>query len=243
MARCHSCRRALWPLPQLEVRSRNFDLHGEVRTGLASGGPQLGAVPLRHAARLSPRPLHPLGGRLGLFTRFGLVIAGLAGRLPRRCCARQGPMARAEDAAAGGGRMFALCRPYCTAMGWPSRAGPRAGPSPLRERAPPPPPPGDPCARPAVSKPGPAGPVRPRRSTSRASWARAGLFGSCGRRGLQTHRARTSPPSQQPDRPGLGSPRHVADSPGGARGPSGRCAAVTWRCSGPASDPAPLGSR
>ncbi len=80
-------------------------------------------------------------------------------------------------------------------------------------------------ARPAASDPGPAGPVRPRRSPSRASWARAGLFGSSGRHGLRTHRARTSSPDRQPDRPGLGSPRQVADSPCGARGPLGalRC--------------------
>ncbi len=35
---------------------------------------------------------------------------------------------------------------------------------------------GDPGARPAASDPGPAGPVRPRRSAFQASWARADLF-------------------------------------------------------------------
>jgi hypothetical protein len=87
--------------------------------------------------------------------------------------------------------------------------------------------------------PGPHGPGRPRRSASRASWARADLFWSSGRSGLRTHRARTSSPDRQQDFPSLGSPRHVADSSGGERCPLGCCAAagaVTWRSSGPASD-------
>jgi hypothetical protein len=50
---------------------------------------------------------------------------------------------------------------------------------------------------------------------------RAGLYGSSGRRGLRTHWARTSSQDRQPDRPGLGSLHHVADSPGGAHGPHG----------------------
>jgi hypothetical protein len=98
------------------------------------------------------------------------------------------------------------------------------GPARLRSEFAPPPP-GDPGALPAASDPGPSGPVRPRRSASWASWARAGLYGSSGRRGLRTHQARTSYPDRQPDRPGLGWPRHVADSSGGARGHLGplRC--------------------
>ena len=140
-------------------------------------------------------------------------------------------------------------------MGWPSRAGQRAGQSPLRERASPPP--GDHGARPAAPDPGPAGPVRPRRSASRAPWARPGLFKSSGRHGLRSLRAPTSSPSRA-DVAGsgrswprlalrhgsrtltvCGSPRHVAIAPGGVRGPAGRCAAagvVTWRPRGPAGD-------
>jgi hypothetical protein len=76
-----------------------------------------------------------------------------------------------------------LCCPSGTAMGWPSRAGQRAGQSPLRERASPPP--GYPGARPAAPDLGPAGPARPRRSATRAPWARAGLFKSSGSRGLR----------------------------------------------------------
>ncbi len=79
-----------------------------------------------------------------------------------------------------------------------------------------------------------------RRSVSRASWARAGLFGSSGRRGLRTHRARASSTSRLPRSPCPGSQHHVVVSLCGARGPSGRCAVagsvttVTWRSSGPA---------
>jgi hypothetical protein len=100
-------------------------------------------------------------------------------------------------------------------MGWPSQADQRAGQSLHCNSTPPPP--GDPGARPAASDPGPAGLVSPCRSASRASWARAGLYCSSGRRGLRTHRARTSSPDRQLDRPCLGSQRHVADPPGGAR--------------------------
>ncbi len=85
-------------------------------------------------------------------------------------------------------------------------------------------------------------PVRGPPLRTRASRARAALAA----RALRTHRARTSSPYRQPDRSGLGSPRHVAESPGGARGPLGCCAAagaVTWRSSGSASGPGPLGSR
>jgi hypothetical protein len=53
---------------------------------------------------------------------------------------------------------------------------------------------------------------------------------------------------RQPDRPCLGLLRHVADSPGGARAPSGICTALPPVRSrgdprGQASGPAPLGSR
>jgi hypothetical protein len=88
-----------------------------------------------------------------------------------------------------------------------------------------PPPPDDPGARPAASDPGPADPVRPRRSASRASWARARLYCSSGLCRLQTHRVQTRSPDQQQDHPGLGSQCHVANSSSGARGPLGplRC--------------------
>jgi hypothetical protein len=123
------------------------------------------------------------------------------------------------------------CCPSGTAMDWPSRAGQRAGQSPLRERASPPP--GDPGAGRAARRSGPGprghgppsplripGPVGPAvRSTRRAS------------RG--TLRSPTSSPTRQPDAHGLrlaAPSRHCA---------AGRCAAagvVTWRPRGPAGD-------
>jgi hypothetical protein len=151
--------------------------------------------------------------------------------------------------------LLVLCCPSGTAMGWPSWAGPRAGISPLRERASPPP--GDPGARPAASDPGLAGPARQRRSASRAPWARAGFFKSSGRRWLRSLLTPTSSPSRADvagsGRSGprlalrhgsrtltvCGSPHHVAIAPGGVRGPAGRCAAagvVTWRPRGPVED-------
>ena len=169
-------------------------------------------------------------------------------------CGRVGP--------GGGVRGFVLCCPFGTAMGWPSRAGPRAGLSPLRERAAPP-------------------PGRSRRAArctaSRASWARAGSSsqvdvtgpgGAGPGPGLQVKRTSRAPVAPGPDQlsessgcrgrrrfgpdelsftaagrgadalgPRLAAPHgRRAD---GARGPAGRCAAgsgVTWRPRGPAGD-------
>ena len=81
---------------------------------------------------------------------------------------------------------------------------------------------GNPGARPAAPDPGPAGPARPRRSASRAPWARAGLFKSGGRRGLRSLLAPTSSPTRQPDTHGLrlAAPRrHCAGRSARPRGP------------------------
>ena len=168
-------------------------------------------------------------------------------------CGRVGP--------GGGVGGLVLCCPFGTAMGWPSRAGPRAGLSPLRERAAPPP--GVPGARPAAPRPGPRGPGPDLQVkwTPRAPVAPGPgrVFKSSGRRGLRSLRARTSSPSRvdvvdadasgptsspsrQPDAEPMllvrGSPRHTDVAPT-ERGPAGRCAAaggVTWRPRGPAGD-------
>ena len=112
------------------------------------------------------------------------------------------------------------CCPSGTAMGWPSRAGQRAGqisaPRARLAAA------GNPGARPAAPDPGPAGPARPRRSASQAPWARAGLFKSGGRRGLRSLLAPTSSPTRQPDTHGLrlAAPRrHCAGRSARPRGP------------------------
>ena len=148
------------------------------------------------------------------------------------------------------------CCPPGTAMGWPSRAGQRAGQisaprarlaaaglsrRAARRSGPGPRGPGPPSP---LRVPGPAGPGRalqvgrtsPRpgpRGPGPGSSSRADVAGS-GRswpRLALRHGSRTLTV--------CGSPRHVAIAPGGVRGPAGRCAAagvVTWRPRGPAGD-------
>ena len=100
-------------------------------------------------------------------------------------CGRVGP--------GGGVGGLVLCCPFGTAMGWPSRAGPRAGLSPLRERAAPPPGRSRRAAR---------------RTASRASWARAGSSsqvdvtgpgGAGPGPGLQVKRTSRAPVAPGPD--------------------------------------------
>jgi hypothetical protein len=93
--------------------------------------------------------------------------------------------------------------PYCVVplvQQWVELLGPASGQANLHSLLQ-----GYPGARPAAPDPGPAGPVHPCCSASRApcQWARAGLSKSSGRRGLRSLRAPTSSLTLQPDAHGL----------------------------------------